>query len=163
VAGALWGWGVNRTRPVTTGDRCVVIVLTDTPSKWTRYLRSWERDRVEVAITTEWLGSCGAMGMIDDPVDYNDLLLFIVDLSGWKMIGDYDLSPDFPKAFPVAAILPGDGWDAEQQAAYSAARTAAVECGWTKGRRVWEHVDPRPGDLLAWAAGWWDGRKGVGE
>jgi hypothetical protein len=100
VAGALWGWGVNRTRPVTTGDRCVVIVLTDTPSKWTRYLRAWERDRVEVAITTEWLGSCGAMGMIDDPVDYNDLLLFIVDLSGWKMIGDYDLSPDFPQGVP---------------------------------------------------------------
>jgi hypothetical protein len=59
----------------------------------------------------------------------------------------------------VVLVEPIDGWtDAVLQERRELLADVAA-CGWTGLLAPVAHIDPRPGQITAWAAGYWAGRE----
>jgi hypothetical protein len=153
----------RRLRSIDAGDRCVVILLTTEPWRYTRHLRRWASDGWEPVVCSRLLGSGGALGVLGDPEHYNDALCLVVDRTGLAAMAGFTLGDSRPPDLPVVLVEPIDGWSDAVLQERRELLADVTACGWTGLLSPVSHTDPRPGQITAWCAGWWAGQEAKSE
>ena len=140
------------------GDRCVILLLTETPWRWRRYFRAWRRIGVEWVVCSEVSGSGGLLTIARDDTGFNDLLAIVTDLDGVEIVAKYnDPDPELPEC-PIVEVMPGviKGGFEQHMARYKAVDGTWKKLSWPARHRL---VRPSPVELAAWCVGWWAGRR----